>query len=150
MSVNGKDVGRIELVQKRMAVARGLCEAQVEAAAAGAGDMRHHAVEHLAVPLVFVEPVVEIGSQEASALRDAERDRALNRAGRNRQGHRRTAYFRCDDRIADRRRSRADHRRILRLVDDLVNLRRLKAAGQITRVGPAGSIQRAISIRSSG
>ena len=40
----------------------------VEAAAAAAGDVRHHAVEHLAVRFVFVEAVIEIGAQKASAL----------------------------------------------------------------------------------
>jgi hypothetical protein len=75
-----EDIGRIEEVEIRVAVARRLREAMVEAAAARAGDVRYDAVEHLAVRLVAIEPVVEILAQEAAALRDAERSRARDRA----------------------------------------------------------------------
>ena len=128
-----EDVGRVELVEKRMAVARRLREAQVEAPAAAAGNMRHHAIEHLAMLLVFVEPVVKVGPQEAPALRHTERDCALNRARGNRQRVtvKRRRKFQVRDRVADRRGAHAGDRRILRAVDDLVNLPRLEAAGQI-------------------
>ena len=81
----GKDVGRIEEVQVRMAVARRLREPMVEAAAAGAGDVRDDAVEDLAIALVSVEAVIQVGAEESAALRDAERERARDRRRRNRE-----------------------------------------------------------------
>ena len=55
-----------------MAVARGLREAVVEAAASGARDVRQHAVKDAPVLLVAIESVIEEGAQKAGALRDAE------------------------------------------------------------------------------
>ena len=104
-----------------MAVARRLREAMVEAAAPGAGDVRNHAVEHLAVAFVAVEPVVEIRAQEPAALRHAERERARDRRRRDRPGVCRRV-FQHRDHVADRRGPEADDRRILRRVDDLVDL----------------------------
>ena len=63
-----EDVGRVELVQVRVAVTGRLGEAVVEAAAAAAGDVRHYAVERLLVVLGFVESVVPERPQEPAAL----------------------------------------------------------------------------------
>jgi hypothetical protein len=78
-----KDVGRIEEVDERVAVARGLRETVVEAAAAGAGNLRNHAVEDFPVVLAAVESVIQVGPKESAALRDAESRRAADRACRN-------------------------------------------------------------------
>ena len=42
-----------------MAIARGLRETVIETTAPGAGGMNQHAVEHLALALVFVESFKE-------------------------------------------------------------------------------------------
>ncbi len=78
-----KDVGRVEEVQIRMAIPRRLREPVIEAAAAGPRDMGDHTVEHLAIALVSIEPVVQVRAQEAAALRNAESDRACDRRRRN-------------------------------------------------------------------
>src|SRR5688572_10930971 len=111
-----KDVGRVEEVDERMRVARGLREAMVEAAAAAAGDVRHHAIEDLAMHFVFVEAVIEIGAEETAALRDAERDAALDGSARQAE-LRSAAVLDLRDRVAHRRRAHAYERRILRTVD---------------------------------
>ena len=113
-----------------MAVAGSLREAQIEAAAAGAGHVRHDAVEHLAAPLVFVEPIVQVRPQEAPALRHAERNRALDRPRRNRQriGRR---VFQVRDHVAHGRGTHAHDGRILRFVNDFVDLAGLEAAVEI-------------------
>ena len=125
-----EDVRRVEEVQVRMSVARRLREAVVEAAASRAGDVRHHAVEHLAVAFVAVESVVEIRAEKPSALRDAESDRTPNRTGRNgpRVGR---LVLQHRDRVADRRRSQAHERRVFSRVDDLVDLVRLELRVEI-------------------
>ena len=51
-----------------MPVARRLREPMIEAAAAGARDVRHHAIEHLPVRLVLVESVIQVGAEKSSAL----------------------------------------------------------------------------------
>ncbi len=53
----------------RKAVARRLGKAMVEAAPAGAGHMRNHAIHHLASLLVGVEVLVKKMAQESAALR---------------------------------------------------------------------------------
>src|SRR5690242_16274706 len=98
-----------------MAVARGLRESKVEAASPGAGNMGHHAIEYLSVPLVLVEPVIQIRAQESAALRNTEADRAVNGAGGNRPGVRR-GVLQHRDRVADGSWADADKRRILRFV----------------------------------
>src|SRR5438067_1674507 len=81
----GKNVGWIEEVDVRMAVARRLREPMVEAAPPGAGHLRDDAIEDLAIVFAAVEPVVKIGAEESAALGDAECGRARDRAGRNRK-----------------------------------------------------------------
>src|SRR5918995_5968407 len=113
-----------------MTIARGLREAKVEAAATASSDMRHHAVEHFAAALVFVESVIEVRSQEAAALRNTKGDGALYRARRYRQlisGR----VLQMRDRVAHRRRPGTGHWRTLGLVDHFVDLRRLKTGGEV-------------------
>ena len=120
-----KDVGRIEEVEIRVAVPRRLREAVIEAAAAGARHLCDHAVEHLAVAFVLVEAVVEVRAKKSAALRNAERQRTVYRAGRNRQrAGRRVLQHR--DHVADRCRPQPHERRVLRGVDHLVDLVRLE------------------------
>ena len=140
-----EDVGGVELVHERVAVARRLCEAQVETAPAGARNMCHHAVERLAMALVLVEPVVHVGPEEAAALRDAEGDGAVNRACGNRPRVGRTV-LEHRDRVTNRRRADAGDRWILRPVDDLVDLAGLEPSLQIDARG----IRRSRSIGEAG
>src|SRR5688572_32408924 len=95
--------------------------------------MGHHAIEDLAVLFVFVEPVVQISPQKPSALRHSEPDRASNRPGGNAYSitAERRSIFQVRDRIANCRSANAGYRRILRPVNDFVNLRWLESAGQI-------------------
>src|SRR5438067_11592874 len=79
-----KDIGRLEEVEIRMAVARRLGEAMIEAAPPGTGHVRDDAVEDLAILFVAIEPVVQIYPQEAAALRHAKGQCPANRSGRYR------------------------------------------------------------------
>ena len=67
-----------------MGIARGLREPVIEAAAAGSCHVRDDAIEHLAVGLISIESIVEIGPEETAALRDAKRRRPLDGAAWNR------------------------------------------------------------------
>src|SRR5687767_10617607 len=97
----------------------------VEAAAAAAGHVRHHAVEHLAMGLVLIEAVIEEGAEKAAALRDPERNAALDRALRQTKlGG--AAVLDLRDRIPHGRGTDANDRWILRSIDHLVNLLRLE------------------------
>src|SRR5438477_467437 len=73
-----EDIRRVEEVQVRVAIPRGLCESMIEASPAASRNVRHHAVEDFPVRLILIETVVQIGAQETSALRNSERDRALD------------------------------------------------------------------------
>ena len=83
-SVNGKMSVGIEEIEVRVAVPGRLRETVIEAAAPRSGNLSDDAIEHLAVAFVLVETVVQVGSEKSAALRNAERQRAVNRTGRNR------------------------------------------------------------------
>ncbi len=68
----GEDIGGIEGIQKRMAVARRLRETMVEASAPRPGHVHHHAVKYAAALLILIETVIEEGAQETAALGNAE------------------------------------------------------------------------------
>ena len=72
-----KDVGRIEKIEERTRVTRGLREPVIEAAASAARDVSPYSIKHLLPLLAGVESVVEELSQEAPALRGAYRNRVL-------------------------------------------------------------------------
>src|SRR4051812_7118119 len=107
-----------------MTVARRLGEALIEESAAAARDVRDDAVEGLPVLLIAIEAEVQVGAEEAPALRHAERQRPVDRAGWNRQRVGRSVFQHRDD-VADGGRPEAGHRRILGGVYDLVDLVRL-------------------------
>ena len=116
-----KDVRGIEEIQVRVAVPGGLCETVIEAAPARSGNLSDDAIEHLAVAFVPVETVVEVSSEKSAALRNAERQRAVDRPGRNRpRAGRRVLQH--GDHVANRRWPQSHERRVLRGVDHLVNL----------------------------
>ncbi len=98
------------------------------------------------MPLVLVEAVVQKGAQHASALRDAETDRAVERAVRD-------AELGCAfvlesaHGVADRCEPEACERRTLRFVDDLVDSIRLEPVVEIN-VGGIGD--RAAARRRAG
>src|SRR5207244_3581223 len=104
-----EDVGRIEEVEEGMSVARGLRETMIEAAAARACHVGHDAVEDLAIAFVSIESVIEIRAKKTAALRDAERERAIDRPFRNRDGIR-GSVFQERDRVPDRRGSESHDR----------------------------------------
>ena len=116
-----KDIRRVKEIQIRMSIARGLCEAMIEAAAAAAGHVRHHSVERLSMRFVFVEAVIKIRAQKTAALRNTERDRLPDVALFDRQ-FRSAAILQLRNRIADRSRTEADDCRILRFVHDFIDL----------------------------
>ena len=128
----GEDVRRVELVHVGVGVARGLREAVVEAAAAAAGHVGDHPVEHPAALFVAVEPVEHEGPQEAAALGDPEADGAGDVAGGDpeflgavmaEQGHE----------VADAGRPEAHQRRVVGPVHHLVDPVRLEPAVQVHR-----------------
>ena len=137
------DLVRIEVARAR---ARRLREAHVEAAAGAARDMGEHAVEHAAVAFVLVEALVEKRPQHAAALRDAEGERAIERAGAHAE-LRRALVLEASDGVANRRQSQARQRRISRRVDDLVNAFRREAAGQVDTRGVRHDVAAAVEAR---
>ncbi len=118
-----EQVGRIEDRVHRLCVPGGLGKAMVEATAAGAGDVGHHAVEGDPAGFVRVEPLIEQVTQEASRLRDAEDQCPLHRR------HGRWIVFGIRGEIAHGDEAQPDKRRILRRVDQLVDPPRLETGG---------------------
>ena len=119
-SVNGKRSARVLIEPDR------LRESRVEVGAAGAGDVRHHAVEDPAALFVGVESVVQEQPQEPAALRRAE-DVEVSAARRH---HRAVAVFHRRGDIANRGQTDAGHRRILRAIAQLVNSSGLESRGE--------------------
>ena len=66
-----KNIRRIDEVEKRTGIARGLRELVVKAAASPARDMGPYPVEDLLAAFIPVEPEVEKGPQKPAALRTA-------------------------------------------------------------------------------
>ena len=127
----GEDVGGIEGVQKRMAVARRLGEAMVEASAARSGHVRHHAVEDAAALFIAIETVIKERAQETSALGDAEAVGAFDVVVLvAEQGVVSDAVVKEGDEVADGGGAEADERRILRLVDQFVDAAGIEAGLQ--------------------
>ena len=102
-----------------MAIARGLREAMIEAAPAGAGDVRPQSVEDPVALFVGIEAIVEELAQEAAALRSAEADGALHLA----------LLLHISDVIADGGGSQARNGGVLAGVNHVVNAARFEAGG---------------------
>src|SRR5437667_9446617 len=96
-----------------MAVARGLCEPDIETAAPRSCDMGHDAIEDLAVLFVLVEAVVQVGAQETPALRSAASDRPLHRPLR-------VAVLEVGNHVANGGHTQPGHGRVLRGVYQLI------------------------------
>ena len=96
--------------------------------------MRYGAVEHLPLPFVLVETVVEKRPEQPAALRAAKCDRALEGFGTDAKLGR-AVVLELRDGIADGRETETGDRRILGFVDDLVDPVRLESAAQIHHSG---------------
>src|SRR5580692_4064436 len=99
----------------------------IEAATAGAGDVRPNSVEDLAVLFVGIESVVDEGAEEAAALRGAESDGALHEIAHVAEQQGRSTILEERDQVADAGRPQPDQSRILRLIDSFVDAGRLES-----------------------
>ena len=143
------DVGEREQASDRAGgVQRRLTEALVELAAAGAGDVRHHAVEDRAPRLVLVQAEVEEVAEEPPGLRHAQDVGALElgRAGVALGGGREAEP---GGRVAHGDEAEADEGRLLGAVDQLVDLPGLEAAVE-AHVGRVGEPPRRARDRGGG
>ena len=111
-------------------IAPGLAEAIVRRHATAAADMRHQPVEHQPAGEVFVETEIKKIAQEASGLRDAEADRALDKTAAG--GER---ICRCGiapekgNHIAGGRKSHSQHGGVACRVGHLVECAGIETAG---------------------
>src|SRR4051812_29489017 len=103
-----------------MAIARRLRKAMIETAATASRHMRNHAIKHLSMRFVFVESVIQIRSQKAPALRNPKCNGPFDVALLQRE-FRNSAVLELRNGVADRCRSQANDRRILRLVHELID-----------------------------
>ena len=121
----GEDVGGVEEIHRRVAIARGLGEALVEAAATGAGDVGPNAIEDHFALFISVDALMEKRAQEAAALRRAVADGAFHdlpgygEAGR--------AAFQERDEVANGDHAEAADGGVFGGIDELVRLPGLKA-----------------------
>ena len=74
-----EDVCRVEECREWAGVARGFGETMIEAAVASTSDVRVDGVEDLPIFFIGVEALIDEVTQEASRLRDAESQSALDR-----------------------------------------------------------------------
>src|SRR5262245_185788 len=94
----------------------------IEAAVAAARDVRVDGVEDLPVFFVGVEALIDEVAKVAASLRDAESQSAFDR------GHVVTLVFEIRRQVARRRKAQPHDRRVLRAINDLINLARLETA----------------------
>src|SRR3972149_6112960 len=140
-----KDVGGMKEIDVGMSVARSLRETMIEATPSSTRDMSQNAVQNPPVSLVFVEPVVEKGSEEAAALRNAEGQAALYRPSGNSESLGR-AVLQVGKDVPNPRRPETHHPRFCRYVDDLVDLEGLEPIFQID----PGRIVNGLPVRQPG
>src|SRR4029450_5561218 len=93
-----------------------------------AGNMRHRAVEHLAIALVGVETLVEESAQETSALRGAVGNRIAHAA------HFAAIVLQPRREIAHRDKPETRYGRVRDAIGDLIRLPRLETAIERDRV----------------
>ncbi len=108
----------------------------VEAAAPRTGGDDHQSIVGRAALLVGVEPLVEELSQEPACLGNARRQPVF---GREDAG---LVVLRIADHVPNGREAQSDNRRILRAIDEFVDLARLKSAVEydVCRVGNTAAI----------
>jgi hypothetical protein len=103
-----------------MSITRGLREALIEAAAAGAADVRPDAVKDLAAVFVGVEALIQKMPQKTAVLRDAksQRPRQMHSAQRGIGGA--VSIFQKRSEVAHGGEPHTRHNGVLRAVDHLV------------------------------
>src|SRR5215471_1494600 len=97
----------------------------IETAVPAARDVRVDGVENLPIFFVGVEALIDEMPQVAARLRDAETQGAFDRS------HVIALVFQIRDQIARRRQPQSNDRRVLRAIDNLVNLARLETGFEI-------------------
>ena len=125
----------IERLAVLLHVAAGLREAIVGEHLLAGGDVRHQPVEHHAAGFVLVEAEIEEVVQEASALRDAERDGVVDAAGDRIGRAGCVGGFAPQERhdVARRGEAHAHHLGVFRGVDEFVDRAGVEAGGPLDR-----------------
>ena len=133
----GEREGRagIERLAMLLHIAAGLREAIVGEHLLAGGDVRHQAVEHHASGFVLVEAEIKKVVQEASALRDAERDRIVDAAGDRIWRARCIGGLAAQERddVARRGKAHAHDLGVFRLIDQFVDRAGIEARRSLDR-----------------